>query len=323
MEPTEISRRAVLAGSSLLAATLARPAFAADTLKLAIGQRGVWENAAPHLGQQKGFFKEVGLELNILYTQGGGETLQAVISNSVDLGVGVGTAGVFAAFAKGAPIRAIGNAATGADDLYWYVPAASPIKSFKDTAGKTVAFSTAGSSTNLAVLGLMDIFKTAAKIVATGSPATTYTQVMSGQIDVGWSAAPFGVQAIDDGKIRIIARGSDVPSFKDQTIRLTIAHLAAAEGKLDAIKRYQAAYAKALDWMYSGDEAVKTYAEWAGVSQTVAEKTRDDFHPRDTLRLSRLDGVNTMMKDAIEQKFIAAPIPQARLDELFKYYAKS
>ena len=319
---SRFTRRTLLAGASLLTASAARPARAADTLKLAIGQRGVWENAAPHLGQEKGFFKDVNLALTILYTQGGGETMQAVISNSVDIGVGVGTAGVLAAFSKGAPVRAIGNSATGADDLFWYVPAASPLKTFKDAAGKTVAFSTTGSSTNLAVLALIDFFDTKAKPVATGSPASTFTQTMSGQIDVGWSAAPFGVQATQDGQIRIIARGSDVPSFENQTVRLMIAHQAAVEGKLDAVRRYQAAYAKTLDWMYTDDAALQAYAEWNGVSLAVARATRDEFHPRPTLKLSRLSGVDAAMKDAIEQKFIAAPIPQARLDELFKYYAK-
>ena len=103
-------------------------ATADDVLKLAIGQRGNWENAAPELGQKAGFFKKRGLTLELLYTQGAGETMQAVISGSVDLGVGVGTAGVLGAFAKGAPVRAIANSMTGADDLFWYVPAASPIK---------------------------------------------------------------------------------------------------------------------------------------------------------------------------------------------------
>ena len=64
--------------------TLASAALAEDTLKLAIGQRGNWENAAPELGQKAGFFKKRGLTLEILYTQGAGETLQAVISGSAD-----------------------------------------------------------------------------------------------------------------------------------------------------------------------------------------------------------------------------------------------
>ena len=122
-------------------------ASAQDSLKLAIGQRGNWENAPAELGQKAGIFRKHGLTLEILYTQGGGETLQAVLSGSVDIGVGVGMAGTMGAFAKGAPVRAIANSTTGADDLFWYVPANSPIKSLKDAAGKTIAYSTTGSST--------------------------------------------------------------------------------------------------------------------------------------------------------------------------------
>jgi ABC-type nitrate/sulfonate/bicarbonate transport system substrate-binding protein len=70
-------------------------------LKLAIGARGNWETAASELGQNAGFFKKRGLQLEILYTQGSGETQQAVISGSVEIGIGLGTTSVMAAFAKG------------------------------------------------------------------------------------------------------------------------------------------------------------------------------------------------------------------------------
>src|SRR5207247_256497 len=93
----------------LAVVTVGTTAMAEDTLKLAIGQRGNWENAAPELGQEAGIFKKHGLVMELLYTQGAGETLQAVISGSVDIGIGVGTAGVLGAFAKGAPVRAIAN----------------------------------------------------------------------------------------------------------------------------------------------------------------------------------------------------------------------
>src|SRR5690349_2747544 len=184
---------------------------AEDLLKLAIGQRGNWENAAPELGQKAGFFKKRGLTLEILYTQGAGETLQAVISGSVDIGIGVGTAGVLGAFSKGAPVRAIANSTTGADDLFWYVPAASSIKSLKDAGGKTIAYSTTGSSTNLAVLAFIREFGVQAKPVATGSPSSTFTQTMSGQVDIGWSSPPFGVEALQQGKIRIVPARATCP----------------------------------------------------------------------------------------------------------------
>jgi NitT/TauT family transport system substrate-binding protein len=75
------------------------PAIAADTLKLAIGQRGLWDSAIGEIGTQAGIFARHGLELQMFYTSGGGETQQAVISGSADIGVSPGTLGVLGAVA--------------------------------------------------------------------------------------------------------------------------------------------------------------------------------------------------------------------------------
>src|SRR5205809_398808 len=127
--------------------------LAQDVLHIAAGLAGTWENSFSELGQNAGFFKKHGIELEIFYTQGAGETQQAVISGSADIGTGVGTFNTFGAFAKGAPIRVIAATHTGANDLTWYVRADSPIKDKKDLAGKSVAYSTAGSSTYAALQG--------------------------------------------------------------------------------------------------------------------------------------------------------------------------
>ena len=312
--------RAILATIALGLVTLT--AQAQDTLRLAIGQRGNWENAAPELGQQAGIFKKHGLNLEILYTQGGGETQQAVISGSVDIGVGVGTTGVMGAYAKGAPLRAIANSMTGADDLFWYVPATSPVKSLQDAAGKTIAYSTTGSSTNVTVLAFVRQSGIAMKPVATGSPASTFTQTMSGQVDIGWSSPPFGVEALQQNRIRIVARASDVPAFRNQTVRLMITNTAAAEAKKDAIARYIRAYRETLDWMYSDPAALKAYAAWVNVPEALAKEVRDKFYPKENLRLDRLSGLDEAMADAVTLKFLPAPLTKPQLDELFKYYAR-
>jgi NitT/TauT family transport system substrate-binding protein len=308
---------------AILLAMASGIAVAEDTLKLAIGQRGNWENAAPELGQKAGFFRKHGVAMELLYTQGAGETLQAVISGSVDIGIGVGTAGVLGSFAKGAPVRAIANSMTGADDLFWYVPAASPIKSIKDAAGKTIAYSTNGSSTNLAVLAFIREFGFQAKPVATGSPAATFTQTMSGQIDIGWSSPPFGVEAAQQGRIRIIIRESDVPAFRNQTVRLMIANTATAEQRRDTIDRFLRAYRETLDWMYSDPAALKAYADWVGVSEGLAKEVRDQFYPKENLRLDRLSGLDEAMADAVSLKFLSAPLTRQQQDDLFKYYLRS
>src|ERR1043165_5440852 len=195
-----------------LLALCASPAWAQDTLKIAIGQINNWENQAPTLGDDAGIFKKHNLKIEAFGTQGAGETIQAVISGSADLGAGVGVAGAMRAFQKGAPVRLLLPAFTGTGDLFWYVKADSPIKTLKDaTEQNTIAYSTSGSSSNNIVVAFKDELGVKAKPVATGGPPGTLTQVMTGQIDIGWAAPPFGLKDNKDGKIRIIARGSDVP----------------------------------------------------------------------------------------------------------------
>ena len=190
-------------------------AKADDVLKLAVGAPNNWDSGVPDVGQRAGIFKKHGLTLEILYTNGGGETMQAVIAGSADIGIAAGTGGVFGAFAKGAPIRILLAGTTGTRDLYWYVPAASPIKSFSELNGKSVGYSTSGASTHTTLLALIKHFAVTARPVATGAAAITLTQAMSGQVEAGWASPPFGLEQLDEGKIRLIAHGSDAPATRE------------------------------------------------------------------------------------------------------------
>src|SRR5262247_4239412 len=123
--PMRIALRSMVLVSASVAMVSA--ASGADTVKVAIGQIDAWANQAPTLGMKAGIFQKHGIVLDNFGTQGAGETLQAVISGSADIGVGVGTPGAMRAFAKGAPVRILAAAYTGVEDIYWFVPANSPI----------------------------------------------------------------------------------------------------------------------------------------------------------------------------------------------------
>jgi NitT/TauT family transport system substrate-binding protein len=312
--------RLFCAAAALLALAVTSPAsHAQDTLKIAAGQRGNWDTSIAEVGQRGGIFKKHGLTLEILYTQGGGETQQAVISGSVDIGVAPGIMGVLSAFSKGAPVRIIGAETTGASDLYWYVPAGSPIKSLKDTEGKTIAFSTVGSSTHGIVTAFMKQYDLKAKPTATGGPAPTLTQVMSNQIDVGWSAPPFGLQQLDEGKIRIVASGNDATIFKGQTVRLLITNAQTLQTRKAVVDRFMKAYRETIDWMYSSDPAaLQTYADFVGIPVAVAKRTRDDFFPRAAVDPDRIVGLDTIVQDAVTLKYTTAPMTKEQLAELIQ-----
>ncbi len=301
---------------------VASPAFAQETIKMAVGQRGNWDTSPAEIGQQAGIFKKHGINLEIVYTQGGGETQQAVISGSANIGVAVGTTGLMTAFSKGAPIRPISNSTTGADDLFWYVPANSPIKTVKDAAGKTISYSTTGSSTHIAVLAFNKHFGVEMKPTAVGSPPSSFTQTMSGQVDIGWSSAPFGLDEIKKGRIRILMRESEVPAFQNQTVRMNISNLQFITEKSALLAKFITAYKETLDFMYSDPKALEIWAKWTNIPLELATGMRDEFFPKKNLELNRVSGLDDAMADAVAMKFIPAPLTKAQLDDMLKYYVK-
>ncbi|HEY7383590.1 MAG TPA: ABC transporter substrate-binding protein [Beijerinckiaceae bacterium] len=308
--------RAVAALGLLLAAS--GHAAAQDTLKIAVGQRGNWDTSVSELGQRAGIFKKHGLNLEILYTQGGGETQQAVISGSVDIGVAAGIMGVLSAYSKGAPVRIIGAETTGAADLFWYVRSDSPIKALKDTDGRTIAYSTNGSSTHGVVTAFIKENDLKAKAVATGGPPGTLTQVMSGQIDVGWSAPPFGLDQLDQSKIRIVASGNDAAAFRGQTVRLLITNVQTLQSRKPVIERYLKAYRETVDWMYADPGALKAYAEFVGIPEAIAKRTREDFFPKQAIDPDKIVGLDSIVPDAVTLKYTAAPLTKEQLAELIQ-----
>jgi NitT/TauT family transport system substrate-binding protein len=299
-----------------------QPASAADTLKLTIGQRGNWDTAITHLGTKAGIFKKHGLELEMLYTSGSGETLQPVISGAADLGLAVGTLGAMAAYSKGAPIRIIGAQATGAAD-YWYAKTSSPIKTLKDTEGKTIAFSTRGSSTNSIVLAFMKEFDLKAKPTATGNPSATLTAVMTDQVDIGWASPPFGLKEIEAGQIRVVAKATDASIVRGQTIRVIVANAEALQKKKDAIERFLQAYRESIDYMYSNNpQVINDYAEFVGVPEPMAKRVRDEFFPKTLVNPDEVKGLDTLMPEAVSLKFIPAPLAKEQIAELIQIPAK-
>ena len=302
---------------ALLAVATTGSARAEDTLRLAIGQRGLWNTCISEVGQRAGIFRKHGLNLEILYTQGSGETQQAAIAGSVDIAVGVGIMGALSAYGKGAPVRIIGAETRGAGDLFWYVKADSPIRTLQEADGKTIAYSTNGSSTHGVVTAFIKQFVPHAKATATGGPAATLTTVMSGQVDVGWAGPPFGLDQLDRNEIRQIATGNDT-LFKGQTVRVLVTTAPTLASRRDAIERYMAGYRETLDWLYADPAALDVYAEFAGITRAKAARTRDQFFPKSAILPDEITGLDLIIPDAIELKFINAAPTQQQLAELIQ-----
>ncbi|HEY6832251.1 MAG TPA: ABC transporter substrate-binding protein [Pseudolabrys sp.] len=295
------------------------PAQAQDKLKLAVGQIDAWANQVPTLGMRAGIFQKHGLVLENFGTQGAGETLQAVISGSADIGIGVGTPGAMRAYVKGAPVRVLAAGYTGVADIYWFVPTNSPIQSVKDITDKhTIAYSTNGSTSDSVLRALITHYGIKAKPTATGGPPPTLTLAMSGQIDIGWSVAPFGLKELKAKTIRVLMRGSDLPSMRTQTVRVEIVNANVLKERHDVIVRFMRAYRETLDWMYSNPQAVKDYAQSVHMDESLVELQRTEFNPKEALNPDQVSDVDLVMEDAIAGKFLEKPLTREQLAEFIQ-----
>ena len=218
MKPLRHMRKLEYVVAAVVAVWAMTPqAMAEDALKVAVARQGAWDTAVADLGQRAGIFKKHGLTLDLTYPRAEDTIEPAVISGSADVGLGVGIVDVLRAYAtKSAPIRIIGANMTGSAN-YWYVAATSPIKTVKDINGKTIAYSKADASSQYDVFDFMQRYGVKARPVLIAGATPTFDQVVAGKIDVGWATPPFGVDALEQGRIRVLAKANDIPKIRDKT----------------------------------------------------------------------------------------------------------
>jgi ABC-type nitrate/sulfonate/bicarbonate transport system substrate-binding protein len=299
-------------------ATAATAASAQNKVTVAVGGRGIGESCLTEIGKNAGLFAKHGLDLDLVYTDGGGETQQAVVSNSAQIGVTSGMLGAMSLYAKGAPVRVIGSSYSGGSQIFWYVPANSPVKTPQDLDGKTVGYSSFSSASHVGLLALQKYYKLNFRLTQTGNAAATLTATMSGQVDAGWAGAPFGIKQLDAGQIRVVMKAGDAPEVDKQTVRVIIGNADALRANPDLFARYIAGYRDTVDWIFSTPEGFDAYAKFSQLSAAQAKRALSEFLPRAALDPGRITGIDEAMADAVAYRFIAAPLSKAQVADLIQ-----
>jgi len=301
---------------TVLLLVFAAPSLSQDKVRAAVGQRGNWDTLFISQGVEAEIFKKNNLEVDITWTRGGAETLQAIITDSADVAIANGILGVIGAASKGAPVKIVSAQMTGAPDLFWYVKADSAVKTMKDLEGRTMGYSRPGSSTHLVAQALAEHFKVKPKLVSTGGVPDTRTQVMSGQIDAGWSAPPYNLDLVNEGKVRVIARGTELTAMNEQTVRVNAASTKFLKEKRDVARRFMKAYHESIDWVYANPEkAAQWYAGFAKITPEVALQTHKIF-PRESVAGWPVRGMKQNLDDAVQGKQLAKPMSEADAEKL-------
>ncbi|MGE0745110.1 MAG: ABC transporter substrate-binding protein [Rhodospirillales bacterium] len=308
-----------LAVATAAAVGFAVPSFAADKVRLIISTQQSFELFAPEQALAEGYFAKEGLDVSIIYGDGGAATMQTIITGSQDVVTGVGTSAVVAAFAKGAPVRIIGNGKRGPGPVVWYVPTASPIKSLKDMDGKTLAFSRPGSTTHTAAQFMLKESGVKAKLVSVGGTAASRTQVMSGQVDTGWTIPPANFDLMVKGEARVIADADkETPELNNVPIRVMAANSDWLAKNPDVARRFVKAVWKGIVFNHTQPEpAVRRYAEKWKMDYEMA-KAAPRYLSIESQAPNQLGDIEMLERMAVEDKMIAAPLTAEQRKQLIQ-----
>ncbi|HEX6513482.1 MAG TPA: ABC transporter substrate-binding protein [Chloroflexota bacterium] len=151
-----------------------------------------------YIAQQKGFFRDEGLDVQVPYIRGSAELAAAVISNNVQVAYTTAEA-VLSAAAQGGIQPVI---MTMTDDRYAYNVVTKPdIKTFAEVAGKSFSIGT-GPGTNpdfalTAVLEAHGMKADAVKRVTGGDTATRAAALEGGKVDATLLDPPYDLPVID------------------------------------------------------------------------------------------------------------------------------
>ena len=274
-----------------------------------------------YIAQDKGFYRENNIDVDAVFTRGGGENVQAVVSGDAQIGLGTGTLAVISAFVKKAPIKIAAAEITGMD-AFWYVLANTPMRKLEDLAGKKVAYSRPGASSHMAVLGIADQIKAKglkpAEPVSLGGIPEVYTAVRTGQTDAGWSVAPFQLDKVEKGELRVVVRGEEINAMKEISARVHFTNNDFAAKNPDAVRGFFRAQQRALDYMFDHkEETAKIWIRRAELKfpESAVLKTWE-YYNRASMTLKPIRGLQATIEDGIRNKFLTQPLTQAELNSL-------
>lgn len=312
-----LSRRGLAALAFAAALQLAaHSAHAAEAVRAVLPHGGLWDILPVRHAIEEGIYDKLGVEVKSLVTRGSAESVQAVATGSADVAVGVGAFAIMAAYAAGAPVRIIGSEIIGSPDIWYYVRGDSAIRSIKDLAGKTVAYTGAGSSSHMVIEELLGAAKSSVKLVGGGGFPAMFTQVMTGQIDSALSIPPLFLDRVEKGDIRIIARGSEAKSLADMTVRVHVANANFLREKRELARKFIMGYVQGVDWAYANQD--KAGARFAEAMKATPEMAKEaiKFYPKESLTVAPIRGVDKMVALSVQYNFLKEPLTEAQLKEL-------
>ncbi len=278
------SRRTFVLAALVLAAGLlpgldGRPALAQDKLRVGTAQAEPFDFTPPAVGLAKGFFKEHGVDLELISVAGSAKLQQALAAGALDIGLGSGPELAFVA--KGSPELAICAFAGPPDGLVLVVRNDGPVKTVADLKGRKVSVSTVGSLTEWMVRETSRQQGWGADgitVVFLGDIAGQIAALKTAQIDGMSNDIASATRLEKEGFGRILVRfGQIAPNF---IIHATFATNKIMEEHPDQVRGFLAAWFETIAFMKKNkQETVDIVAPVMHQSPEIASRAYDVVMP--------------------------------------------
>ena len=203
------TRREILAAAAAAAATSFAPsAFAAGkSVKIAVGGKALYYYLPISIAESLGYFKDEGLDVEIIDFQGGSKSLQAVVGGSADV-----VSGAFehtlAMQARGQSLQAFVLQGRAPQCVFAVSKKTMPdYKDLKDLKGKKIGVTAPGSSSHaiaIFILSTAGLKPSDVSFIGVGSSSAAVAAMRSGQIDAFVNLDPVIATLEKDDIIRIV-----------------------------------------------------------------------------------------------------------------------
>ena len=198
----------LILGTMLAALSLAAPAHAQDKVRIAVGGKSAVFYLPLSVTERLGYFKDAGLDVEISDVQSGARTLQSIVGNSADIGVGTFDHAIQMQ-AKNQPVVALVQygrypgfvlATIASKNVRYTGP--------QDLKGLKIGVTSPGSSTHFLAAYMMiraGLKADDASFIGTGTTATAVAAARRAEIDAIVSSDPMMTLMQHDKLVKVIA----------------------------------------------------------------------------------------------------------------------
>jgi ABC-type nitrate/sulfonate/bicarbonate transport system substrate-binding protein len=266
----------VLALAVIVSAAVAGTAAAADRVRVGKAVPFAWTFTPIDVGIAVGTFAQEGLELEVTGFAGDARVQQALVSDSIDFGLGSGAGMGF--LAKGVPAKAVAAMAGAPMNMSMVVPYDSPIKTLDDIKGKKIGITTVGSLTDWLLKRVVAAKKwapTDVTAVTVGGMDSTKAALKTGQIDGVVIALELGYALEAAKEWRVVALLA--PFAPDFHTHVIFARDELIAKKPELVERFLRGWFKTIAFMRANkDRTVEITAKVLNLDPAVISRVYDE-----------------------------------------------